>query len=156
MGLWLPPERTFSQISRAAFQPERVDHVEISAERQWAGMLVIGVRAFRQNVEDQTVTMFGLALLDSVRGVGHYHVGSAGDFSAQGWGERQPRGDEGFARLGRLHPVNDAVVRQLRDAQTLAALAPATLRDNERVHDMTATFDSVVAPSATRVFVSIR
>ena len=62
MGLWLPPERTFSQISRAAFQPERVDHVEISAERQWAGMLVIGVRAFRQNVEDQTVTMFGLAL----------------------------------------------------------------------------------------------
>ena len=40
-----------------------------------------------------------------------------------------------------------------RDAQTLAALAPATLRDGERVHDMTATFDSVVAPSATRVFV---
>jgi hypothetical protein len=40
-----------------------------------------------------------------------------------------------------------------RDALALAALAPAVLRDNERMHDVTATFDSVVAPSATRVFV---
>ena len=35
----------------------------------------------------------------------------------------------------------------------MATLVPAALRDNERVHDVTATFDSVVAPSATRVFV---
>ena len=85
-GLWLPPERTFSQVSRGSFRPERLDHVEVAAEREWSGVLVIGVRAFRQDVDDQVVTMFGLALPDSARGIGHYHVGSAGDFSAQGWG----------------------------------------------------------------------
>ena len=34
--------------------------VEVAAEREWSGVLVIGVRAFRQDVEDQVVTMFGL------------------------------------------------------------------------------------------------
>src|SRR5687768_15702575 len=154
MGLWLPPERTFSQISRAAFQPERVDHVEVSAERQWAGMLVIGVRAFRQNVEDQTVTMFGLALPDSVRGVGHYHVGSAGDFSAQGWGVSVSRAVMKGSRASVDYTQSTTEwFGNSRDAATLGTLAPAALRDNERVHDVTATFDSVVAPSATRVFV---
>lgn len=153
-GLWLPPERTFSQISRAAFRPERVDHVEVSAERQWPGMFVVGVRAFRQNVEDQTVTMFGLALPDSVRGVGHYHVGSAGDFSASGWGVSISRAVTNSARAS--VDYTQAATEwsgNARDALALAALVPAALRDNERVHDVTATFDSVVAPSATRVFV---
>ena len=154
MGLWLPPERTFSQISRASFRPERLDHVEISAEREWPGIFVIGVRAFRQDVEDQTVTMFGLALPDSVRGVGHYHVGSAGDFSAHGWGVSVSRAVTSGVRAS--VDYTQSRTRWLggsRDALTLASLAPATLRDNERIHDMTATLDSVVAPSATRVFV---
>jgi len=59
---------------------ERVDHVEVSAEREWAA-LVVGVRAFQQDVTGQVVTMFGLALPDSSHGAGHYHVGSAGDSS---------------------------------------------------------------------------
>jgi hypothetical protein len=154
MGLWLPPERTFSQISRAAFRPERLDHVEISAEREWPGVFVIGVRAFRQNVEDQTVTMFGLALPDSVRGVGHYHVGSAGDFSAQGWGVSVSRAVTNGVRAS--VDYTQSITEWFgtsRDALALAALAPEMLRDNERMHDVTATFDSVVAPSATRVFV---
>ena len=154
MGLWLPPERTFSQISRAAFQPERLDHVEISAEREWPGMFVIGVRAFRQNVEDQTVTMFGLTLPDSVRGVGHYHVGSAGDFSAQGWGVSVSRAVTNGVRASVDYTQSITEwAGTSRDALAFAALAPAVLRDNERIHDVTATFDSVVAPSATRVFV---
>jgi hypothetical protein len=154
MGVWLPPERTFSQISRAAFRPERVDHVEVSAEREWPGMLVVGVRAFRQNVEDQTVTMFGLALPDSVRGVGHYHVGSAGDFSAQGWGVSVSRTVTSGVRAS--VDYTQSITQWFgnsRDVLTLASLAPAALRDDERIHDLTATVDSVVAPSATRVFV---
>ena len=154
MGVWLPPERTFSQISRASFRPERLDHVEVSAEREWPGIFVIGVRAFRQDVEDQTVTMFGLALPDSVRGVGHYHVGSAGDFSAQGWGVSVSRAVTSGVRASVDYTQSSTQWSgRSRDALTLASLAPATLRDNERIHDVTATFDSVVAPSATRVFV---
>ena len=153
-GLWLPPERTFSQISRTAFRPERLDHVELSAEREWPGLFIVGVRAFHQNVEDQTVTMFGLALPDSVRGVGHYHIGSAGDFSAQGWGVSVSRAVTNGVRasIDYTQSMTQWFGRS-RDVLTLAALAPAALRDNERIHDVTATFDSVVAPSATRVFV---
>jgi hypothetical protein len=154
IGLWLPPERTFSQISRAAFRPERLDHVEVSAEREWPGMVVIGVRAFRQNVQDQTVTMFGLALPDAVRGVGHYHVGSAGDFSARGWGVSVSRAVATGVRASLDYTQSMTQwLGNSRDAMALAALAPAALRDNERIHDLTATVDSVVAPSATRVFV---
>ena len=40
-----------------------------------------------------------------------------------------------------------------RDGLALASVAPSALRSNERIHDVTATFDSVVAPSATRLFV---
>jgi hypothetical protein len=39
------------------------------------------------------------------------------------------------------------------DAAALAIVAPQTVRANERIHDVTATLDSVVSASATRVFV---
>ena len=153
-GLWLPPERTFSQVSRRAFLPERLDHVEVAAEREWPGVLLIGFRAFHQNVEDQVVTMFGLALPDASRGVGHYHVGSAGDFSAQGWGVSVSRtvaeGTRGSVDYTQAYARWS---RYSHDGLALATLAPMAVRSNERIHDVTATFDSVVAPSATRVFV---
>lgn len=153
-GLWLPPERTFSQVSRRAFLPERLDHVEVAAEREWSGVLVIGFRAFRQNVEDQVVTMFGLALPDASRGVGHYHVGSAGDFSAQGWGVSVSRAvSEGMRASVDYTQAHTRWSSYSHDALALATLAPMAVRSNERIHDVTATFDSVVAPSATRVFV---
>ncbi len=153
-GLWLPPERTFSQVSRAAFRPERLDHVEIAAEREWPGVVVLGFRAFRQSVDDQVVTMFGMRLPDSARGVGHYHVGSAGDFSAQGWGVSVSRAMSDGIRAWVDYTQAAAQWAQFAgDAVALATLAPTALRNNERVHDVTATLDSVVAPSATRVFV---
>ena len=69
-----------------AFRPERHDHFELAVERTWAGPLLVGVRAFRQRVDDQVVTLFGVAVADVPAGVGHYQVGSAGDFDATGWG----------------------------------------------------------------------
>jgi hypothetical protein len=39
------------------------------------------------------------------------------------------------------------------DGAALAQLARSVLREQERVHDMTATVESVIAPSATRFFV---
>ena len=153
-GLWLPPERTFSQISRAGFQPERLDHIEVSAEREWVGAIVVGVRAFQQGVEDQMVTMYGLALPDSPRGVGHYHVGSAGDFSARGWGVSVSRAvSDGIRASVDYTQSNSQWSGPSSDASVLARLAPVALRGNERIHDVTATLDSVVAPSATRLFV---
>ena len=153
-GLWLPPERTFSQLSRGAFRPERLDHVEVAAEREWPGLVVIGVRAFRQDVQDQVVTMFGLALADTARGVGHYHVGSAGNFTATGWGVSMSRAvSDGIRASVDYTQATTEWLGHSRDAVALATVAPTSLRANERIHDMTATFDSIVAPSATRLFV---
>ena len=65
IGVWLPPERTFSTASRRGeFRPERVDHIELAAERPVVGDVLVGVRAFRQRAEDQIVTLFGVAALD--------------------------------------------------------------------------------------------
>ena len=35
---------------------------KLAAEREWAGDFVVGVRAFRQRVDDQLVTLFGVAI----------------------------------------------------------------------------------------------
>ena len=156
-GLWLPPERTFSQISRGSFRPERLDHIEVAAEREWPGVLVIGIRAFRQHVDDQVVTIFGLALPDSARGIGHYHVASAGDFAARGWGVSVSRAvSDGIRASVDYTQSHTQWAGNSRDVLALAAMASTALRSNERIHDVTATFDSVVAPSATRLFVVYR
>ena len=153
-ALWLPPERTFSQVSRGAFRPQRLDHVEVAAEREWTNAIVLGVRAFRQNVDDQVVTMFGLALPDSPRGIGHYHVGAAGDFSARGWSVSVSRAMSEGIRASVDYTVADTRWSAYSgDALALSTLVPIVLRSSERIHDVTATVDSVVAPSATRVFV---
>jgi hypothetical protein len=153
-GPWLPPERTFSQISHAAFQPERVDHVELAAERQWSGAIVVGVRAFRQVVDDQVVTMFGVDGRSSAGGIGHYYVGSAGDFIARGWSVSisRPLADGVRASVDYTQARADWLGGS-PDAAALAIVAPQTVRANERIHDVTATLDSVVSASATRVFV---
>src|SRR5688572_13570942 len=154
IGLWLPPERTFSQVSRAAFQPERLDHVEIAAERELGGALVVGVRAFRQRVDDQVVTLFGLSVAESRSGVGHYHVGSAGDFEARGWSVSASRSVSDGIRASVDYTQFDAEwLAGSSHVEALAALAGSVLRRNERVHDMTASVESVISPSSTRFFV---
>ena len=152
-GLWLPPERTFSHISRGVFQPERLDHIEVGAQREWSGLIVVGVRAFHQRVDDQVVTLFGVSVPDSPRGVGHYRVGSAGDFWAEGWGVSVSR-----ALVDGIHASLDYTQADTHwygrapDGIALAAAAPGALHSSERIRDVTATVDTVLAPSATRVF----
>src|SRR4030095_6076060 len=86
VGLWLPPERTFSQVSRAPVMPARHDQIEIAVDRQWSEHVIVGFRAFTERVEDQVVTVFGVSVPDAPAEIGHYQVGSAGDFGAHGWG----------------------------------------------------------------------
>ena len=154
IGLWLPPERTFSQVSRAPFRPERLDHVEIAAERTLGKALVVGIRAFRQRVDDQVVTLFGMAVADSRSGVGHYHVGSAGDFEARGWSVSASRSVcDGIRASVDYTQFAAEWLAGSSDLEALALLAGSVLRRSERVHDMTASVESVIAPSSTRFFV---
>ncbi|HEY6361052.1 MAG TPA: TonB-dependent receptor, partial [Vicinamibacterales bacterium] len=156
-GVWLPPERTFSPVSSVGgFAAERVDHLEIAMEREWAGEFVIGLRAFRQHVDDQLVTLFGGGLPGTAHAsLGHYYVGSAGDFEGRGWGVSVSR-----AMVDRLRTsvdytqVDSRWVGASPDARALAVAAASAIRTGrELIHDLTTTLESVLPGVDTRVFV---
>jgi hypothetical protein len=156
-GSWLPPERTFSPVSSSrGFMAEQVDHVEVAAEREWVGKIVTGVRAFRQTVDDQIVTLFGVVLPGAATdNRGHYFVASAGDVDATGWGVGMSRTTSGGTRASIDYTnVRSTWVRRSPDAEVLALVAASTLRDdNERIHDLTASVESVLPVTETRLFV---
>jgi len=157
-GVWLPPERTFSTVSRRGeFMPERVDHVEVAAERPVFGDILVGVRAFRQRAEDQIVTVFGLAEVGDSSNNGHYRVGSAGDFDATGWGVSVSRNvGEGTRASIDYSRAGAEWTGRSPDFFALARMAGQVLRRADVVHDLTATLESLVPVTSTRVFVLYR
>jgi carboxypeptidase family protein/TonB-dependent receptor-like protein len=159
-GPWLPPERTFSPVSSShGFVPEQIDHVEIAAEREWAGHIVTGIRAFRQTVDDQIVTLFGVVLPGTAAAsLGHYYVASAGDVDASGWGVSMSRTTAAGIRASIDYTnVRSTWVRRSPDAEALALVAVSVLRDSdERVHDLTTSVESTLPVTETRVFAVYR
>ena len=66
-GIWLPPQRTFSSIADGRpLEAERANHLEVEVERDIASATV-SLRAFRQHVSDQIVTLFGVNMPDAPR-----------------------------------------------------------------------------------------
>lgn len=151
-GVWLPPERTFSPLRRGGdLRPEKVNTVEISGERPVGGDVVIELRAFRQEVQDQLVTVFGAPFLNRQPTFGHYRVASAGDFENYGWGFTVARHVIGSTQASIDYTMTDTNRRETSDDRLLLRfVAPGTLRRLERVHDLTASVNSRVAPTATR------
>ena len=157
IGLWLPPQRTFAAVARGIFQPERHDQVEVGVERAWLGNVVVGVRVFEQRVDNQLVTLFGIGVADpsaSGAGVGHYDVGSAGAYDARGWGVTVTRSVNDRLRASVDYSEADANWnRRSPDFDVLTALESSVLRSEDHVRDLTASVESVVPSTATRVFV---
>jgi len=146
-GLWLPPERTFSPLTpRQSLRSERVDHFEVSAERQVAGDFLIGVRTFRESVDGQIVTLFGVTLPDTAgSNLGHYYVASGGDFDATGWGVSVHRAildDRLRATVGYTQSNADWLGASPDLARLSRAAASAVHSDAERVHDLTTSVES--------------
>jgi hypothetical protein len=98
-------------------------------------------------------TVFGSASGSSST-MAHYYVGSAGDFEALGWGVTVARefAEGTRASLDYTHAGADWSGRS-PDRRALRRLAGSTLRDDEVVRDLTATIESVVPSTATRVYV---
>lgn len=153
---WVPPQRTFAPLGQSRFTTEVVQSYEVGATRDFS-KLSVGVRTFRQYVDDQLVTIFGAA--DPARLIsagGHYSVASAGDATLRGWAVRvshnvlpHVKGSVDYAQLSaRWQPSAGP-----RDAR-LAALAPRALREpRERLHDLTTSIDAQVPQSDTRLTV---
>jgi Carboxypeptidase regulatory-like domain/TonB dependent receptor-like, beta-barrel len=155
-GLWLPPERTFSPLTATrGFVPQQLQHAEVAAEREWAGGVVTGVRAFRQTVDNQIVTLFGVVMpAGASANLGHYFVASAGDIDAAGWGMSVSRTMPANVRASVDYTnARSTWMGGSPDAAALRLVALPVLRDRtERIHDLTTTIESTLPVTETRVF----
>jgi hypothetical protein len=153
-GPALPPERTFAPLGGDDFRVERARGLELALEHQFRDALVVGVRRFYQNVDDQMVTVFKLAPAGNPQSVGHYYVGTAGSFDASGWALR-------LSSPPAL-PVRGYVDYSVTRAQwstvneRLGTVVPAALRNEDEIHDITTSVETEIPETATRFFVLYR
>jgi hypothetical protein len=161
-GLWLPPQRTFSSLVEGQpLRPERVAHLAIEAERDF-GRSTVSLRAFRQHVDDQMVTVFGpgvdVGLIAAAEHLGHYFVGNTGDVDASGW-------SAAFRTtiVSRVHgSVEYSTSRAhsgpaIGDSSYLLLLAPSVARPRlDRLQDLSTSVETNVPETSTRILVVCR
>jgi outer membrane receptor protein involved in Fe transport len=157
-GPWLPPERTFAPLGGPGdldvFRIERARSLDLALEHEFPSTYLIGVRRFYQNVDDQLVTLFGLNVPGGPESVGHYYVASAGAVDAQGWALRLRSATTLPIRGTIDYSVTRARWLSRGDMAAVAPLAPAAIRPaTEDLHDLTTSFETEIAETATRVFV---
>jgi hypothetical protein len=153
-AVWLPPERTFAPLAGNTFRPERARHVDLGLEHELAGFN-LAVRRFHERIDDQLVTLFGLRVPgEPTPDLGHYYVAEAGSVDASGWGLSVEH-----RAAGRWHAILDYSVANTRwrrggAVDLLAAWVPSVVRpEYERLHDFTASAETQIPETATRVFV---
>jgi hypothetical protein len=158
-GIWLPPQRTFSSLSSGRpLDAEQTTHVEGELERDLGSASVVSVRAFRQHVTDQLVTMFDVDVpgLPSAN-VGHYFVGNDGALDASGLGAA--------VRTRFAGRVRGSIAYSLTRAQWnpgdafgywLVQLPAASLLRSDQIHDVTTTVETDVPETSTRIVVLYR
>ena len=153
---YLPPQRTFSPLSKDGWQTQRFQNYEVGIERVLNGA-TIAVRAFDQRIGDQAVTVFGLRRSDSApSALGHYYVGSAGDAVVRGVGvtfthalTQHVRGSVDYSSA-----VANWIDRPtLVEYAVLTRWVPSVVRDTERIHDVTSSLEAEIPASATRIVV---
>jgi hypothetical protein len=155
-GILLPPQRTFSSIAAGRpFEAERTNHAELEVERDIASA-TISLRAFRQHVSDQIVTLFGVNTPDVPAAVGHYFLGNVGDVDAAGLsaGIRA-------AIAGRVHGSVEYTMTHAHvvspDLAYMVVLDPSALHlDRQQIHDVSTSIETEVPETSTRVVVLYR
>ena len=157
---WLPPQRTFSPLSREGFRVQDLEHYEGGVERLLNGATV-GVRAFRQQIDDQLITVFGRSPEGPGAALGHYYVGSAGDVDVQGIGASYTQALSGNVRGSVEYSVSSARWTSApppADARVLQRIMPAAVHtgEHERIHDVRTSLEAEVPQTATRVVVFYR
>lgn len=153
---WVPPQRTFAPLGANRFDTERVRQFEVGVAREFSAMTV-SVRAFRQAVQNQLVTVFGASdasrLIDAG---GHYGVASAGDASMQGWavGVVHALAPHVRGRIDYTFLSAEWTPSTGADWRAIRAFAPQALRAPiEQIHDVSASLDAEVPQTATRFVV---
>ena len=102
------------------------------------------LRAFRQEVDDQLVTLFGADLPSQPTAkIGHYVVGNAGDVSAIGCTAAVRTVVASRVQGSIAYSLTKAQMRPADDLRYLVLLAPSALyRSNERIHDVATSIET--------------
>jgi hypothetical protein len=159
-GVWLPPQRTFSSlVDGRPLRAERTTHVEAGLERDLSAGATLSVRVFRQRVDRQLVTLFDAEMPDlPPAAVGHYFVAEGNGVDAVGYGagistivaDRVHGSLHYTMARARWNPAGD-------DLAYLLLLPTSAVRVGlENVHDVSASVETTVPETATRVLVLYR
>ena len=156
--LMLPPQRTFSAAAPGGrLSAERTTHVDVGFERDIPGA-TITARAYRQEIADQLVTLFGAELPDRTSAeLGHYFVSSAGDVGVTGWagGVRTAIADRVTGSVE--YAVSRADWSPGAQVEYLVLVTPSAGRSGrEIVHDLHTRIETDVPETETRVVVLYR
>jgi len=117
---------------------------------------VLGVRAFRQQVNDQLVTLFGLSIPGASPGaIGHYYVGNTGDVDARGWGVSVSRtvADGIHASIDYTQSDTEWLRPSVASAGLALVMPSVVRRQFEQLHDLTTSVDSELPRFDTHIFV---
>jgi hypothetical protein len=157
-GPWLPPERTFtSLVDGAGFAPERVQRVEVGAERAFGPIgktRTLGVRWFNEQTRNQLATIFGHGVAG---GVGHYYVATAGDVTLHGWAVKADGWLTSRINAAVEYSFSLASWEYGPQAAAIAAVLPSALRpSHEKLHDLTTTVRAQIPETQTSLFVAYR
>jgi hypothetical protein len=156
-GIWLPPQRTFSSlVAGHPLESERANHAEVDVERDFSAATVT-LRAFRQHVDNQLVTLFGVNTPDAASALGHYYMSNVGEVDAAGLaaGVRA-------AIASRIHgsieySLTRASMTTGDRAGLLVLYAPNIVgTEGAHIHDVSTSLETEVPETATRVVVLYR
>jgi hypothetical protein len=158
-GLWLPPQRTFSSLDdRAPLIAEKTTHVEAGLERDLAPGATVGVRGFHQHASDQLITLFGVDQpgLPSAT-LGHYFVANNGPVDATGYSAGLKAVFASRVRGSLEYSYAHASWGAAGNLGYLMLLSPSSVRmGDERIHDVSTSFEADVPETSTRVMVLYR
>ena len=153
VGPWLPPERTFAPLAGEDMRVERARFFDLGINHEFGGQIVVGMRRYEQRVDDQLVTLFGLPLNGGPESPGHYFVASAGGVDADGWGFRVSSAPTQRVHGSVDYSITHAAWMSRGDMAAIAAWAPTAIRpQREDIHDVTASLETELPQTSTRVF----
>ena len=157
-GIWLPPQRTFSSLNpRGGFNAEETTQTDATVERDF-GVSTVSVRAFRQHVDNQLVTVFGAEIPGQPAAkVGHYVVGNMGDADARGCSLALRTVIANRLRGSVEYTTSSAETNPAGHVGYLLLVAPSAARPlHERLYDVATSLETEVPETATRVLVLYR
>lgn len=151
-GPWLPPQRTFSSLGGAPLSAESIETYQVGLDQQFGSgdhLRTVSVRRFRQSIDDQVATLFGVEVEGDTD---HYLVATAGDVQIDGWSVGIGAALSPYVK-GQVHySLGQAAWTHEPASAALERAAGSTMRDSrESIHDLTTAITGSFPSTATDV-----